>query len=251
MTDLTVARRAIRPLLKDRDPADAMAAYYAYHHPDQKTRLIISPEEGARADGFVTLARTGIDLFRPLITMRLPIDRGAEGYGASLALLRRALAPGMPAILTVPQRYMPLLRAVFNIQSEQLLRLYALDQRHFEPVINVLVTQSTTPNGLPRFAIYTKQSGEDELVAAASLNWQSPFFGEIAVNTKPEYRRRGWGRSVVSAMANYLLESGRIPLYAVAEENIASIQLAEALGFTNTGSRQHMLQATFGTVKEA
>lgn len=251
MNDLVGARRAIRPLLRDRDPADAMAAYYVYHHPDEKTRLVITPEGGARADGYVAISRTGIDLFRPLVTMRLPIDKGAEGYGASLALLRHALAPGMPAILHVPQRYMPLIRAVFNIQSEELLRVYSLDPRQFEPIINVLVTQSSTPNGLPRFAIYTKQNGEEELVAAASLNWQSPYFGEIAVNTKPQYRRRGWGRSVVAAMAQHLLESGRIPLYAVAEENKASIQLAEAVGFVDTGARQYMLQTTFGAVKEA
>ena len=50
-----------------------MAAYYALHHPDDKTTLVVPPTaEGQRANGYVALSRTGIDLFRPLVTMRLP-----------------------------------------------------------------------------------------------------------------------------------------------------------------------------------
>lgn len=251
MTALADQRRAIRLLLRERDPADAMAAYYAFHHPDDKTRIIVSPTGAERADGYVALSRTGIDLFRPLATMRLPVDRTVQEYEASAALIERAFMPGMPAILSVPQRYMPLIRALFDVQSEDALRLYSLDASRFEPVINVLVTRSTGANGLPRFAIRSQQEGEEEIVAAASLNWQSPTFAEIAVQTRPQSRRQGWGRSVVAAMVQHLLDTGRTPLYVVAEDNQASIQLAEAVGFADTGAREYLVQGALRGVNPA
>jgi hypothetical protein len=246
--DLQEKRRAIRHLLREREAVDAMAAYYAFHHPADRTTLVLSPEtvtdSVGHADGYVALSRTGIDLFRPLVTMRLPTDRDPLAVGAAAELIDRALAPGQPAILSIPVRYRPLIEATFDIQSEERLRLLALDPARFEPIVNVLVTRSTGPGNLPRYLIRSSRSGEEEVVADASLNWQSPYFAEIAVNTRPQYRRQGWGRSVVAALSGHVIDGGRIPLYVVSEENTASIQLAESVGFTDTGSRELLLQAT-------
>jgi hypothetical protein len=242
---LAEQRRAIRLLLNEHSPADAMAAYYAFHHPDERTQLLITPEEAGpgQASGFVTLSRTGIDLFRPLVTMRLPQD--GQDYPAGEALLRRALQPGMPVILSTPVAYLPLLHALLEVQSEELLRIYALEHSRFEPVINVLVARSSTPGNLPRYVIRSSQSASGEIVASAALNWQSLRFAEIAVFTRPDQRRQGWGRSVVAALVQDLLTSGRTPLYVVAEENQPSIQLAESVGFVDTGVREAMLQGAF------
>lgn len=247
--DLKARRLAIRHLLRESNAADAMAAYYAFHHPDEKTTLVVSPEDVeanpiAHADGYVVLSRTGMDLFRPLVTMRLPIDRDPSATQASADLIGRALAPGQPVILSIPIRYRPLIDALFDIQSEERLRLFTLDPARFEPVINVLVIRSDGPSGLPRFTIRSSQTGEEEVVASASLNWQSPSFAEIAVNTRLQYRRQGWGRSVVAALSGYLIDSGRIPIYVVSDENNASAQLAESIGFADTGEREYLLQAT-------
>ena len=70
-TDLKAQRRAVRRLLKENDPTDAMAAYYAFHHPDDKTTLVLTPEgmesdDNAQADGYVALSRTGQQLARPI-----------------------------------------------------------------------------------------------------------------------------------------------------------------------------------------
>jgi len=248
VSDLKAKRRAIRHLLAERDPADAMAAYYAFHHADEKTTLVLWPEGVEQsaighADGYVALSRTGIDLFRPLVTMRLPTDRDAFAAQAAADLLHLAFAPGQPAIMAIPARYRPLIEALFDIHSEEWLRLYALDVGRFEPIINVLVARADGPTGLPRFTIRSSQRGEDEVVASATLNWQSPRFAEIAVNTLSQYRRQGWGRSVVAALCAHLIDSGRTPLYVVSEENNASIQLAESLGFIDTGSRELLIQA--------
>ena len=185
----------------------------------------------------MALSRTGMDLFRPFVTLRLPI----HNMQTSSEIIYEAIDPGTSVILNSPSRYAPLLHALFDIQTEEHLSLYRLRPSSFQPVINVLVTQDKAPNGLPRFSIRDRDN--DVIGASATLNWQSPTYAEIGVNTKPGYRRRGWGRSVVSAMVNYLLENGRTPLYVVAQNNAASIQLAERIGFTDSGVREIMIQA--------
>jgi len=231
-------RQAIRRLLNDYNPADAMAAYYAFHHPDHKTQLVTYPAGTDRAIGYVALSRTGIDLFRPLVTLRLPVN----DMMASVALFYQALQPGTAVILSAPIQYRPLLEALIDIHAEERLHLFALDQRRFEPIINVLVARSVSSNGLPRFVIRSAASGSSEVVAAAGLNWQSPAFAEISVSTSLRHQRQGWGRSVVAAMVQYLLDSGRQPLYMAAEQNQPSIRLAESVGFVDSGIREVMLQ---------
>lgn len=239
---LSQVRRAIRPLLNERLPADAMTAYYALHHEADKTQ-IVTLDDPQR--GFVTLSRTGIDLFRPLVTMRLPLqeaEAGEEALEASATLLLKALPAGASVFAVVPEAYMPLLRAFAQIQSDEQLHLYALPAHiELKDEINVLVTREDQ-NGLARFIIKQQIDGRRTAVAAAGLNWQSPHFAEIAVRTRSEYRQKGFGRSVVHALAAYLSRRGRTPLYAVAPHNTASIQLAQRLGFQDTGHREHMLE---------
>lgn len=234
---LTQQRRAIYHLLDETNPADGMAAYFVFHHPDNRTILRPYPYAAIRAQGYVALSRTGMDLFRPFVTLRLPI----HDMQTSTNIIYEAIDVGTAVILNAPARYGPLLHALFEIHSEEQLSLFRLRPSHFTPIINVLVTQDTAPNGLPRFLIRDRDN--DVVGASATLNWQSPKYAEIGVTTQPGYRRRGWGRSVVSSMANYLLENGRTPLYVVAQNNEASIQLAESVGFTDSGIREIMIQA--------
>lgn len=233
-------RRVIRHLLDERSAVDAMAAYFAFYHADAKTTLRPYPTSAPRAVGYVCLSRTGMDLFRPLITMRLPI----ADVETSSAIMAQALEPGVPVILNVAEKYLPLIEALFDISTEEKLMLMMLDYTRFEPVTNVLITQDMGANGLPRFLIRNR-AADDLLIAGSGLNWQSPHFAEISVTTHPQYRRRGYGRSVVASMANYLLANGRTPLYVVAENNAASILLAQRVGFTDTGHRIYLLQATY------
>jgi RimJ/RimL family protein N-acetyltransferase len=241
MTTLAEQRQAIRHLLNENSPADAMASYFALYHPEAKTKLVLYPPEGGRATGYVARSRTGIDLFRPLVTLRLP----PEDLEGSAALLYQALTPGDSVILSGPVAYEPLLRAIFDITREERLQVYALDPGRFEPMINVLVKQVASVNELPRFIIETRtEAAVSEVVASAGLNWQSPRFAEIAVNTRPSYRRRGWGRSVVAALVQKVLAGGRIPIYVAAEGNEASIRLAEGVGFVDTGAREWMIEGS-------
>jgi ribosomal protein S18 acetylase RimI-like enzyme len=236
--DLEAQRRAIRPLLDERQPADALASYYAYYHPDQKTSLVLYPPGEKIARGYIAISRTGLDLFRPLLTMRLPLEEEVDAE-----LIQSALPVNAPAILMAPENHTPILNALFNVQTDSRLYVLVLDRGRFETGINVLVTQEKTPDGLPRFVIRSRQE-KNHVVASASINWQTPLFAEISVFTESDQRRQGWGRSVVAALCQHILDSGRTPLYMVDESNQPSVKLAESAGFADLGIRKHLFQAT-------
>lgn len=230
------SRNAIRHLLDPNDPADARAFYYAFDHSDLKTTIITHYPEAHRAIGYVCLSITGMDLFRPLITMRLPHQQ----LQVSTELIYNAIPEGSSVIMSVPSHYMPLIRALFEIHSEEEYSFLTIQQKNLRPIMNVLVSTDIGPNNLPR-AIIRRQ---DEVVASASLNWQSRYFAELNVQTQPQHRRQGWGRSVITATTLYVFENSRIPLYAVATENRASRELAQSIGFINTGHREILVEAT-------
>ena len=72
LNDLNKKRRAIRHLLAPNDPADALTSYYALWHDPQRTQLTLHHDAEGRVDGFLTVSQTGIDLFRPLVTLHAP-----------------------------------------------------------------------------------------------------------------------------------------------------------------------------------
>lgn len=234
--ELADRRRAMRHLLDEQAAPDAGAAYYAQYHADFKTQLITFRAQTARAVGYVCLARTGLDLFRPLVTMRLPWGDTA----ACAELLRQALPAGVDVILRIPALYMPLIRALFDIRSEEEQALLRLNRALFRPIINVLVTEDTGPNGLPRCLI--RRDGEAG--AIASVNWQTQHFAEIGVFTAPPFRRSGWGRSVAAALCSHLLAGGRLPLFVTAPDNTAAWEMAHDLGFLDTDYREFLLEAS-------
>jgi predicted GNAT family acetyltransferase len=103
-----------------------------------------------------------------------------------------------------------------------------------EPLLNILVQRTVSPGGLPRYEIRR----DDRLLAAAGVNWQSSEWAEIFVQTDPEVRERGYGKSVCAALCRHLLEEKKEILYAVEEKNTASVRLARGLGFEDTGERE-------------
>lgn len=232
MTTLSQLRRSIRTLLNEREPEDALAAYYAFYHDDARTQLVVQHNEANRVTGYVAISGTGMDLFRPLVTLRLP----ASGIEEGRQLIGKALPEGTGAIMYAPAGYAPLLNALFDFETDELYRLLVLDPNRFEPIINVLVMQAESPDGLPRFVIRSQQD-PGQVIAAAGVNWQTRYFAEISVRTAPGQRRQGLGRSVVAAMVHHLLQQGRTPLYVTGEQNQASLELAESVGFRDTGRR--------------
>ena len=227
-------RSALQPLLNDRSPADALAAYYAFHHSPDRTELFAhySGERG-RADGFLVRARTGLDLFRPLVTFR------ADAEAVAQALFQDGLPPHRPVYLVAPEGLGEWAAKFLTLADMELHRVYRFDPDRYKPEINVLLMSTVGPDGTPRFEI---RSAGNKPGAVAGVNWQSDRFAEIYVHTEPAVRGRGWGKAVVSALARQLLQAGRSPLYVAAQTNEYSIRLAESVGFIDTGYRELVAQ---------
>jgi hypothetical protein len=234
MDELIERRRAMRHLIDPRDAADAQADYYAFHHPDFKTQIVTYRPDTARAVGYVCLSRTGIDLFRPFVTLRLPLG----DHAACRALLQSALPPGLPVIMSAPAAYLPLVRALCDVTSEQEMALLVLDRGRMQTLINVLVV-SETQNNKPVFKIQR----QGDVAAAAGVNWETAYFADVHVRTHPLHRRQGWGQSVVSALAQHIVSQRKTPIYTVSVDNEASQQMAQQVGFVDTGRRTVILEA--------
>ena len=228
-------RSAIRPLLSDHATADALAAYYALHHPADRTELFVSPSDPAQgpARGCLVRARTGMDLFRPLVTARLHDDETAR------ALFERGLQPGRPVYLTLLEHEAHWANKYLQVSETEQHRIYRFAPENYQSEINVLVVTSSGADGLPHCEI----RASDRSGAVAGINWQSPRYAEVYVYTDPAVRGRGWGKAVVRALVSLILKSGRLPLYVVAESNEYSIRLAEAVGFVDSGQREFVGQA--------
>ena len=97
--------------------------------------------DAARSQGYVCLSRTGIDLFRPLVTLRLPI----ADMETSAKVIYDTLDPGTAVILNAPASYLPLLQGLFEIHREDHLQLYVLDQEQFEPIIKCWSPRTSPP----------------------------------------------------------------------------------------------------------
>lgn len=247
---LAESRRAIRHLLDERNPVDARSTYYAFHHPDEKTQLVTQGPAQGKASSYICLSRTGADLFRPLVTLRFSesVTTGEVDIEAATSLVYDAMPVGASLILSIPEKYRPVLDALFDVHKEERLRIYVLDRGRFSPIINVLVTQSESYDGLPRYIARGGASDDaghrGEILASAGLNWRSPHFAEIYVHTKAPHRRKGLGQSVVASIVQYTLDSGQRPLYAVNTDNQASIQLAESVGFVDIGISELLIEGT-------
>lgn len=228
LNELKEKRRALRPLLSPVDPVDALASYYGLWHDPQRTQLTLHYDAGQRVDGFTVVAQTGVDLFRPLVTLHAPSQEVGQ------TLLRSALQPGRPYHIIVPVTLAPAVREEIELTRSSLTRVYRLDPGRFQPVINVLVQRVDTAKGALRFQI----ESQGQIMAMAGINWQSPTFAEIFVYVHPRGRGRGWGKSVVSTCTAALLDQRVQPLYTVEEDNLASIRIAESLGYVDTNLRQ-------------
>jgi hypothetical protein len=220
-------RQRARYLLDDSSPADAPTAYYALFHPPERSVLVTHSNPDRQVTGFAGRFQTGIDLFRPLVTLR------CRSAGCAADLLADVLVRGRPYILFANVNQLPLVGGSLDIHHHQILSIYRLDVSRFEPTINVLVACKTGAEGLPLCVI---ESGDQK--AVAGLNWRSPAFAELYVHTDTAARQRGWGQSVASAVTQAVLDSGRIPLYLVEHDNEVSRRLAENLGYVDTGARQ-------------
>lgn len=79
---------------------------------------------------------------------------------------------------------------------------------------------------LPGYGIFTQPEGE-----LAAWMVQSYYGAMFSMQTRPEYRRKGYGIQLAQALTKLVLERGYIPFVAIRPENDASRSLYTKLGF--------------------
>ncbi len=231
---LSEQRKVVRQLIDDTNPKDAPTAYYALFHEPKRSALFTATDGNGKATGFVGRFQTGMDLFRPLVTLVVRNGTIAD------ELLPQALVPGRPYILFANLNQLPMLNQRLHIENQRILQIYRLEVTRFQPQMNVLVVRKRSPTNTPVCEI-----NSHGVKATAGVNWQSPGFAEVYVQVDEPARQRGWGKSVLAAVIDEVLREGRRPIYLFESRNEASRRLSESLGFVDTGYRQVYADAIF------
>ena len=205
-----------------------MTAYYALWHDARRVKLTLHRGPAGTTDGFVAVCQTGRDLFVPLVVLRaLPDDVGG--------LLQTALIAGRPYTLVTSPDLQDAVEAALVLSSRQRNAVCELEPEGYRPVINVMVQSG---KGAFRHEIRV----QEQVVAAAGVNWQTDRFADMYVYTDPDVRGRGWGKAVGAACVQDILGERLLPLYTAAEDNVPSLRLAESLGFRDRGVREFECQ---------
>jgi len=210
-----------------------MAAYYALEHPAERVRLFGCNTPAGDPLGFMAVAQTGLDLFRPLA---VPFVAKRQ---VLLRLLHDAFRPNQPFLLTLPSDQLSWLEGELEIGSVQRSELLRLEPSAYEPVLNVLVVEADGLTDRLRYEIRTAEGAR----AAAGVNWAGQRFAEVYLDADDRARGRRLTESVLSALVGRLLGERRIALYRVETERIAVKTEAFRLGFRPTGLRAALVEA--------
>ncbi|MBO0721048.1 MAG: GNAT family N-acetyltransferase [Blastocatellia bacterium] len=89
------------------------------------------------------------------------------------------------------------------------------------------VSSSQFPDAFPAFGAFS----EGTLCSVASYEVWQPSIAQIHIVTHPKYRRRGFARAAVQALAAEALDRGLILQWRAHVWNEGSLSLARALGF--------------------
>lgn len=211
------------------EPADALTRYFAVDHDPKRTKLFARQNARGKVMAFVAVCQTGIDLFRPMLVMR------GDDSPTLRELLREALTPNRSYLFSIQPGLRADVEAECAVNNAEHNRIYTLNRADFRPIMNLMTTTSRTPDGLFRAAV----RGQGDVVAAeAGVSWMSSRYAEVFVRVEASVRRRGLGKSVVSAVSLMTLDSGRAPLYMTSEDNAPSQKLAERLGYVLAGGSE-------------
>jgi len=173
-------RRLMTTLFDIHSPIDAPTAYYALYHDAKRSQIAVKTGSDGRAIAFAGRFQTGLDLFRPVVTLRCPTGEIAAD------LLADILVVGRPYILFSNVNQLALTGGSLQVANERILSIYVLNPSHFKSEMNVLVRHSVAQDGTPRAEIES-----NGVRAVSGVNWQSPGFAEIYVHVDADARQKG------------------------------------------------------------
>jgi GNAT superfamily N-acetyltransferase len=85
---------------------------------------------------------------------------------------------------------------------------------------------------------------DGHVVSTCQTVRRAGIYVEAGVETRLKYRRRGFGKEVVSAWASKALNMGLVPLYSTSWSNLASLSLARSLGLVQYASEFSISEAS-------
>jgi GNAT superfamily N-acetyltransferase len=190
--------------------------------------------EGKRGAGYLVMDREGTSAFavhRPVASMLESLARQRQLPRQILVPLEnagawRTLLPGwreQSAVLHVhpaPERLPPPRHPVRFLTLEDLDRLGHVE----EDLLDVL------SHALSRGPVAAAFSGELAVSFSHAAHQTETWF-DLAIDTLPEFRRRGHGTSAASFLVHALLERGKKPVWGAFDADHASVAMARKYGF--------------------
>jgi GNAT superfamily N-acetyltransferase len=82
---------------------------------------------------------------------------------------------------------------------------------------------------------------DNQIVATAQNYALTETYGDVAVFTLPNWRGHGFATVAAARVAQWLQGNGRIPVWSCGEQNHASLQVAQKLGFVENGRRVYLI----------
>jgi len=117
-----------------------------------------------------------------------------------------------------------------TIADRALTDLFPIMRQHEPPLTRLVEDAERDPDASVVFGAIAG----GEVVSYVQFGRETDNLWDAHIWTREEYRRRGFGRAVLSHAAEYLLRRGLTPTYSLTASNTASLRTARAAGFRET-----------------
>ncbi len=82
---------------------------------------------------------------------------------------------------------------------------------------------------------------DNNIVAIAHTYAETDLHADIGVSTIEAWREKGFSTAAASLVAQEIQARGKVPAWSCGEDNIASLRVAQKLGFTEVGRRTYVI----------
>ena len=82
---------------------------------------------------------------------------------------------------------------------------------------------------------------DNNIVAIAHTYAETDLHADIGVSTIEAWREKGFATAAASLVAQEIQARGKVPAWSCGEDNIASLRVAQKLGFTEIGRRTYVI----------
>ena len=82
---------------------------------------------------------------------------------------------------------------------------------------------------------------DGNIVAIAHTYAETDLHADIGVSTVEQWREKGFATAAASLVAREVQAKGKVPAWSCGEDNIASLRVAQKLGFTEVGRRTYVI----------